>query len=152
MNRVSRSSFRCQNLRHSCQGLLRRQELPITHFELGNAILEESHRTRSICFSYNFLSFLVEKTLQSDLFPTPRSHIANRLPSDASRSPRSFSSLLAYLTFFSLSFHYLYQLRYSQEWELIFFFSSYNSQDVIQWIEMTVVSNGTHFQAAIKYR
>lgn len=145
------SGFRCQNL--SCQSLLRRQALPIMYFELGSTTLEKSHRTRarSICFPYNFLSFPIEKTLQSDLFLGPRNLISliDFLP--MLRSHQSFLKPSSLSDLFSLSFHYLYQRCDSQEWELIFLSRNLFARCYpIDWNDRCSERIIMHFPAAIK--
>lgn len=85
-------------------------------------------RTIPICFTYNFLSFLIEKA-QSDWFLTPQSHIANRLP---------FSAMLVTSIFFKPFFlvwsfsHYLSITHINcARMRINFFCSIISSQDML---------------------
>lgn len=108
----SMNSFRCQNLRYSCQCLLRRQELPITRSELGNIKLERSHlnaRTIVPFASRAILFLLFRREKHYNLTYSESCNLANRYSSD----PLLVTSILFQSYSLSLlSFHYLYQLCY----------------------------------------
>lgn len=150
------NSFRCQNLRYSCQGLLRRQELPIMRSWLGNTKLKRNHLNAhdSPFASRTIFFILFHRREHYNLSYSESCNLANRYPSAALLTSIFFHQLFSLnLSFFHyLSIIYINYVTQSQEWELILFVIF--SQDMLSnWLEWPALfRTSSNFQAAIKYR